>query len=126
MKMTDIIANFAELIDKLNEPHQEPEQQAQVIIIKPEADEAGELSPLSVSPMADEHPHDDIRRFKQIVDLANGPGDKMYDTRPDEAYANIEAVTTDAGGGVNGPKHPSDMRVQHPSLYPGHQHKVGE
>lgn len=126
MKMTDIIADFADLISKFNEPRNEPEQQAQVVIVAKPQDPAGELSPLSAAPMADEHPHDDIRRFKQIVDLANGPGDKCYDTRPDEAYASIEAVTTDAGGGWMEPKHPSDIRVQHPSAFPGHQHRVGE
>ena len=126
MKITDIIANFAELIDKLSEPRNEPEQQAQVVIVQAEPDRAGEMSPLSSSSINDEHPHDDIRRFKQIVDLANGPGDKQYDTRPDEAYASIDAITTDAGGGWQEPKHPSDIRVQHPSAYPGHQHKVGE
>ena len=72
---------------------------------------------------------DDIRRFKQIVDLAgdNDTGTMSpFSNAPNESYADIEAVTTDAGGGVNNPKHPSDMRVQHPSLYPGHQHNVGE
>lgn len=72
---------------------------------------------------------DDIRRFKQIVDLAtsNETGQMSpFSNTPNEQYADIESVTTDAGGGVNNPKHPSDMRVQHPSLYPGHQHNVGE
>lgn len=126
MKITDIIANFAELIDKLNEPRNEPEQSAQVVVIQAEPDKSGELSPLSKSASTDAPQHDDIRRFKQIVDLANGPGDKRYDTRPDEAYASVEAVTTDAGGGWQEPKHPSDIRVQHPSMYPGHQHNIGE
>ena len=133
MKITDIIANFTDLIDKLNEPRSKPEDQqlTQVVVLAKPQDPAGELSPLSVSPINDEpeqeiHPSDDIRRFRQIVDLANGPGDKCYDTRPDEAYASIEAVTTDAGGGWMEPKEPSDIRVQHPSMYPGHQHRVGE
>jgi hypothetical protein len=121
MKITDLVADFADLISKFNEPRHEPEQQAQVVIVKAEPDQEGELSPLSVAPGADSQ-SDDIRRFRQIVDLANGPGDKCYDTRPDEAYASIEAVTTDAGGGWNNPKAPSDIRVQHPSMYPGHQH----
>jgi hypothetical protein len=33
-------------------------------------------------------------------------------------------VTTDAGGGVNGPKDPSDIRGEHPSMYPAHQYGV--
>jgi hypothetical protein len=30
-------------------------------------------------------------------------------------------VTTDAGGGLNGPKHPADLRVKDPSMYPNFQ-----
>jgi len=30
-------------------------------------------------------------------------------------------VTTHAGGGVNGPKHPHDLRVKDPSMYPNQQ-----
>jgi hypothetical protein len=36
---------------------------------------------------------------------------------PDEKYADIDAVTTLAGGGVNGPKHPADIRVKDPRGY---------
>ena len=38
-------------------------------------------------------------------------------THPTEAYAGIESVTDEAGGGANGPKHPADIRAEHPSLY---------
>ena len=69
---------------------------------------------------------DDVRRFKQIIDLLNPQSAARYSNVPNEAYADIESVTTDAGGGVNNPKHPSDQRVQHTSLYPAHQHNVGE
>jgi hypothetical protein len=33
---------------------------------------------------------------------------------PNEVVADIEAVTTDAGGGVNGPKDPADIRIKDP------------
>ena len=73
---------------------------------------------------------DDIRRFKQIVDLMNHDETdgtmSPFSNAPNETYADISSVTSDAGGGVNNPKHPSDQRVQHPSLYPGYQHKIGE
>ena len=36
---------------------------------------------------------------------------------PDEKYADISAVTTKAGGGLNGPKNPKDIRVKDPSPY---------
>lgn len=37
---------------------------------------------------------DDIKRFRQIKDLA---ASEPYSTRPNERYADIDAVTTDAG-----------------------------
>ncbi len=65
--------------------------------------------------------NDDIRRFRQIVDLANTQQTE-YPNTPKEEYAGIEAVTTAAGGGMNGAKHPADIRGEHPSLYPGRVH----
>ncbi len=40
-----------------------------------------------------------------------------FENAPDEQYADIDAVTKDAGGGMNGPKHPKDLRVKDPSPY---------
>lgn len=117
MRAQDFISNFLDLIDKLNEPRQEPEEQqlTQVVVLGKPQDQAGELSPLSNAAGQG----DDIRRFKQIVDLANGPDEKCYDTRPEEAYASIEAVTTDAGGGMQAPKDPADIRSDSVAMYPG-------
>lgn len=65
----------------------------------------------------------DIKRFRQIVDLAAGSDQKGYGTRPNEEYAGIEAVTNDAGADSwQGTKHPADIRGEHPSLYPGTVH----
>ena len=65
---------------------------------------------------------DDIARFKQIAGLTGQPGEMSpLSNAPNEQVADIEAVTTDAGGGVNGPKHPHDLRVKDPSMYPNHQ-----
>lgn len=61
---------------------------------------------------------DDVRRFKQIVDLED-KSDTPYVNSPDEKYSGIAAVTTDAGGGWQAPKHPADIKGEHPSLYPG-------
>ena len=66
----------------------------------------------------------DENHFKQIEDLHSddcGCGcmaGKQYSNTPEEKYADIDSVTVDAGGGVNGPKHPADLRVsQSHSLY---------
>lgn len=53
---------------------------------------------------------DDIRRFRQIVDLKASGEETEYSNTPREEYAGIEAVTTAAGGGPNKPKHIDDIR----------------
>jgi hypothetical protein len=53
---------------------------------------------------------DDVRRFRQIVDLADQGQETEYSNTPKEEYAGIEAVTTAAGGGPNKPKHVDDIR----------------
>lgn len=133
MRANEIIRSIIDLIDDIDgggtpsvsiainsTPIEPPEQQklvaTPVMVAGPTEIDADEFQ-------------DDIRRFKQIVDLAtsNETGTMSpFSNAPNEQYADIESVTTDAGGGVNNPKHPSDMRVQHPSLYPDHQHNVGE
>jgi hypothetical protein len=62
---------------------------------------------------------DDIRRFRQIVDLDNDQQDTRYSNTPKEEYAGIEAVTTAAGGGPNKPKHVDDIRGNSVRMYGG-------
>lgn len=65
---------------------------------------------------------DEIRRMRQIAGLQD-PGEMSpLSNAPNPQYAPVSAVTTDAGGGPNMPKHPSDIRGEHPSMYPAHQH----
>lgn len=54
--------------------------------------------------------NDDIRRFRQIVDLADKGETTEYSNTPKEEYAAPDAVTTLAGGGPNKPKHVDDIR----------------
>jgi hypothetical protein len=37
--------------------------------------------------------------------------------------AGIDAVTVNAGGGLNGPKHPADIRADSVAMYPNYLHK---
>ncbi len=53
---------------------------------------------------------DEIRRFRQVVDLADNGLTTEYSNTPKEEYAGVEAVTTAAGGGPNKPKHVDDIR----------------
>jgi len=117
MRMQELIAGIIDLIDQASRP--EPQTQAQITVVStPQPEPAGELSPLTQG-------GDDINRFRQIVALADQPEVcPEFENEPNPQYAGIEAVTTHAGGGVNGPKHPSDIRGDHVSLYPAHQHGV--
>jgi hypothetical protein len=62
---------------------------------------------------------DDVRRFRQIVDLADNGEPTEYSNTPREEYADLDSVTTAAGGGMQTPKHPADIRGEQPSIYPG-------
>ncbi len=70
-------------------------------------------------PAEEEFAPDDIRRFRQIVDLADQGEPTQYPNTPKEEYAGLDAVTTKAGGGMQTPKDPADIKGEHPSLYPG-------
>ena len=61
-------------------------------------------------PAEEEFAPDDIRRFKQIVDLAASGEPTEYSNTPREEYSAIDSVTTAAGGGANAPKHTKDIR----------------
>jgi len=54
--------------------------------------------------------NDDVRRFRQIVDLQDQGEATEYSNTPKEEYAGVDAVTTAAGGGPNKPKHVDDIR----------------
>jgi hypothetical protein len=70
-------------------------------------------------PAEEEFAPDDIRRFRQIVDLADNGEQTEYSNTPKEEYAAMNSVTTAAGGGMQAPKHPADIRGEQPSIYPG-------
>ena len=120
MRIQDIIRSFLDMIDGA-EQQKQPDQTTTVIVGHPTAtlDQPNDVSPLT-------NTGDDIRRFRQIIDLADNNGAEPYGNTPKEKYADIDSVTIDAGGGMQAPKNPADIRVQHPSMYPDHQHKVGE
>lgn len=62
---------------------------------------------------------DDIRRFRQIIDLADSGEPTEYSNTPKEEYAGPESVTSGAGGGLNGAKHPDDIRGNSFKIYRG-------
>jgi hypothetical protein len=111
MNISDIIRGLLTKLDTI----QQPTPTATVIVAqKPE----GELSPLS---MTDHDDDEELARMKQIAGLLPVNIETAYANEPQEMYADIDAVTVNAGGGLNGPKHPSDIRGDHVSLYPAYQ-----
>ena len=65
--------------------------------------------------------HEPESRFKSIYTMLSNKRAGPLANSPTEVVAPVSAVTTDAGGGVNGPKHPHDIRVKDPSAYPDQQ-----
>ena len=109
MRMHELIAGIMDLIGQAHSPNEI------TIVTAPEPEE--QLSPLSMTHKDSE----ELNRMKQIAGLMPSSCATEYANEPGEQYAGIEAVTTHAGGGVNGPKHPSDIRGEHQSMYPTHQ-----
>lgn len=104
MRATEIIRGVLDLIDQVEQNETQPEP---VIIAAKAEIEPG--NPLD----------DNVRRFKQIVDLVSNDRDPAeFANTPDEAVADIDSVTVDAGGGWMKPKHPADIRGEHPSMFP--------
>lgn len=92
MRAAEIIRGILDLIDEIDTAN-EPVVVAEPVAINIEA------------------PSDDINHFKQVVDFLTGRQEpQQYANEPNEVVADIAAVTTDAGGGVNGPKDPKDLR----------------
>lgn len=81
-------------------------------------DQRDEDVTVDVDSVVPNEPGEQTSRFKQIFHLLsqrNKP--TQYSNSPRDAVADIEAVTTLAGGGLNGPKHPDDIRVKDPRGY---------
>jgi hypothetical protein len=104
MKITDIIRSVLDIVDRAEEVQQQEPK-------------------MSVTIATQSNP-DELVRMKQIAGLMDA-GDKEYANSPNEKTAGIDAVTA-SGTDVNRSKHPSDIRVQHPSAYPGYQAQRGE
>lgn len=113
MKASDIIRNILDLIDQIDNP--EPSGTVELII--PAEENPAETSLTTPA---------DANHFKQIFDLLSAEHEKMYSNSPAEVVAGIESVTTNAGGGWNGPKNPADIKSNSISMYPDFVAKRGE
>jgi len=97
MRATDIIRNVLDMIDAINRRPQA------AVIISTDSEQESSLD-------------DESRRLEQVQDLQTPPP-QGFANQPQERVSDISAVTTAAGGGMNGPKHPADLRVKDASAY---------
>jgi hypothetical protein len=95
MRVQEIIRGILDLLDSAEKQEDFPKEIAQ-----PQVDDISD----------EDFYNDDVRRFRQIVDLADQGEPTQYSNTPKEEYAGLDAVTTAAGGGPNKPKHVDDIR----------------
>lgn len=113
MKTHEIIRSILDLIDHIDTVNNTDSNEAVVTVDQ-------ELP-------TEEFYNDAIRRVRQIAGIIDQDEiEQQYANEPCEKYSDLNSVTTDAGGGLNGPKHPSDIRGTTVSLYPFYQKKTGE
>lgn len=90
MRATDIVRQVLDLLDQIERQHDiQPDETCDA--------EQGE-------PVAS--------RFKQIFAMLDNPSQGPLANSPNEVVADVDSVTTLAGGGMNAPKHPADIRVK--------------
>jgi hypothetical protein len=78
-------------------------------------DQQDEEMRVDVDTVVPNEPGEQTSRFKQIFHmLSQRNREEPYSNSPRDAVADIEAVTTLAGGGINGSKHPADIRIKDP------------
>ena len=97
MRATDVVRQVLDLLDEI----EGPQVKVDVDIASDETCGAEIGEPIA-------------SRFKQIFAMLDAPEGGPLANSPNEVVADIDAVTTLAGGGVNGPKHPADIRVKDP------------
>ena len=92
MRPTDIVRQVLDLLDMIDGPHD----------LKPD---------VKIDVQQNDEPDN---RFKSILAMLDAESFGPLANSPNEVVAPVSAVTTDAGGGVNGPKDPADIRVKDP------------
>ncbi len=94
MRPTDIVRQVLDLLDMIDGPHD----------LKPD---------VKIDVQQNDEPDN---RFKSILAMLDSESFGPLANSPNEVVAPVSAVTTDAGGGMNGPKDPADIRVKDPRL----------
>lgn len=98
MRATDIVRQVLDLLDEIEGPHD----------IKSDGIDA------EVKIFQNDESND---RFRQILAMLDAESFGPLANSPNEVVAPVDSVTTLAGGGLNGPKDPADIRVKDPRGY---------
>lgn len=94
MRATDIVRSVLDLLDGIEKSTTDTE--------------ANDIS---------NEPGEQTSRFRQILAMLDADDTGPYTNSPNEIVSDVDSVTTDAGGGANGSKHPADIRVKDPRGY---------
>ena len=90
MRATDVVRQVLDLLDAIEGDH---DVKADVTVVQNQEPD---------------------NRFRQILAMLNAESFGEYANTPNEIVSDIDSVTTLAGGGVNAPKDPKDIRVKDP------------
>ena len=98
MRATDIVRQVLDLLDEIEGPH--------------------DINQDGIDAEVHVHQNQDTdNRFKQILAMLDTDSFGPLANSPNEVISDVDSVTTLAGGGLNGPKHPDDIRVKDPGAY---------
>lgn len=95
MKATEILRAFLDILDRAEK-------------IEPR---------VTVTNINMDDPSTGARRQQAIADLLPTPTQGTTANAPQEKYADVDAVTSLAGGGMHEPKEPEDIRGEHGSMF---------
>jgi hypothetical protein len=112
----DNISSLMQLISKVNPDVAGPKVDTMIAPLKISGPDAMNADDVDSDDMGDSDLDLDIDGDHQ-PDIALSKEKESYSNQPNEQYADIDDITVNAGGGMNGPKHPKDLRVKDPSPY---------
>lgn len=98
MRATDVVRSVLDLLDQIDQSSTEIDVEVN-----------GEELP--------NEPGEQNNRFRQVLAMLDTDSFGTYANEPNEIVSNADSMTTDAGGGYNGSKHPDDIRVKDPRGY---------
>lgn len=119
----DNIKQLLSLMSKAENDHMEPDgdELPVAVSVKSHSELDGDEGPMNPIGI------DGNKSMAMVRDLiAKNDKPKLIANAPEEAYADVDAITTDAGDGPNAPKHPKDIRIKDPSPFEEYDNEPDE